>query len=153
VTVTANTAPTLAALAGLPPPAGVDGDDASALFDAPGAALKTEAFHQYPACGMRGDLAAPRLSCNSVPREQFDFMGYSVRNAAWRYTRWLPWLNATLTADWDAPPGAVAEELYAHAGDASKDFDAYENENVAAQNPAVAAALRARLRQFFDRAW
>lgn len=145
--------PTLAALAGLSPPAGIDGTDQSALFDAPAAVLKSEAFHQYPACGMGGVLNTTRDSCNNTPRTQFDFMGYSMRNADWRYTLWLPWRNATLTADWDAPPGAWAEELYAHTGDDSTSMDAWENVNSAAATPAVAKALRARLRAFFDRAW
>jgi iduronate 2-sulfatase len=38
--------PTLAALAGLPPPPGVDGQDMSAAFDAPAVVQKGEAFHQ-----------------------------------------------------------------------------------------------------------
>jgi arylsulfatase A-like enzyme len=145
--------PTLAALAGLPPPAGIDGDDMSALFDAPATVLKTEAFHQYPACGMAGVLNRTRDSCNNTPRTQFDFMGYSMRNADWRYTVWLPWRNETLTAEWDAPAGAWAEELYAHTGDESTSMDAWENVNAAAASPAVAAALRARVRAFFDHAW
>ena len=37
-------------------PSGVDGDDVSALFDDPAQSLKDAAFHQYPACGMRGQL-------------------------------------------------------------------------------------------------
>jgi hypothetical protein len=90
-----------------------------------------------------------RFSCNSVPRSQFDFMGYSVRNADWRYTAWLPWDGAALRAEWD---GEAVEELYAHTGDVGGSFDDYENANEAAANPQVAAALRARLRQFFDRA-
>ena len=35
--------------------------------------------------------------------------------------------------------GPAAVELYAHTGDAEADFDAFENENVAAANAAVVA--------------
>jgi hypothetical protein len=133
--------PTLAKLAGLPPPPGeVDGDDFSALFDDPSLALKSEAFHQYPACGM-GMFDMVRGECNSTPRTQFNYMGYSMRNAQWRYTRWLIWNNVTLSSEWD---GDFEEELYSHAGDNSTSYDAFDNENVAAANPAVVALLSAR---------
>ena len=138
--------PTLAALAGLPPPRGVDGEDLSAAFDAPGAALKGAAFHQYPACGMAA-LNQTRGECNNTPRAQFDFMGYSIRTAQWRYTQWLAWDGAALAPLWD---GAFEEELYAHAGDDGTSLEAWENENAAAANPAVAAQLRAQLRAFFQ---
>ena len=142
--------PTLAKLTGLPPPPGeVDGDDFSALFDDPSLALKTEAFHQYPACGM-SMFDMVRDECNSTPRTQFNYMGYSMRNAQWRYTRWLIWNNVTLSSEWD---GDFEEELYSHAGDNSTSYDAFDNENVAAANPAVVALLSARLRAFFDRTW
>ena len=55
--------PTLAALAGLPVPLGVDGDDVSALFEDPATPLKTAAYHQYPACKMN------RTAC-TWPRPQ-----------------------------------------------------------------------------------
>jgi len=127
--------PTLAALAGLPAPRGVDGEDLSAAFDAPGAAQKAVAYHQFPACGMRA-VNQTRAECNSVPRAQFDFMGYSIRTAQWRYTQWLAWDGAALAPLWD---GAFEEELYAHAGDDGTSLEAWENENAAAANPAVAA--------------
>ena len=143
--------PTLTALAGLPPPPDadqLDGADLSALFGNPALALKGEAYHQYPACGMSA-LNQTRMSCNSVPRSQFDYMGYSVRTAAWRYTAWYAWNGSALQAEWG---GAYAEELYSHAGDDGSSFDKYESANEAAANPGVAAGLRAKLRQFFDKA-
>ena len=140
--------PTLAALAGLPPPPGVDGEDLSAAFDAPGTPQKGVAFHQYPACGMKA-LNQTRSECNSTPRTQFDFMGYSVRTPQWRYTQWLAWDAAALAPRWD---GAFEEELYAHAGDDGTSLEAWENENLAAANPAVATQLRAQLRAFFGKA-
>ena len=137
--------PTLAALAGLPAPPSVDGDDVSAVFERPDALLKSIAYHQYPACDAPS-LNATRSECNGVAREKFDFMGYSLRTPAWRYTLWLRWNGTALAADWD---GESAEELYAHAGDDSSDMDAYENENAASSRPDVAAALRTRLAAFF----
>ena len=142
--------PTLAKLAGLPPPpADTDGDDFSALFDDPTRVLKTEAFHQYPACGM-SSFNETRDECNSTPRTEFNFMSYSVRNTQWRFTRWLVWNNVSLTSDWD---GDYVDELYAHAGDNSTSFDAWDNVNLASANPGVVAQLAARLRAFFDRTW
>lgn len=86
--------PTLVALAGLPPPPGIDGQDLSQLFHTPRAELKSVAFHQYPACGCAA-LNTTRLSCNNVHRADFDFMGYSLRTKDWRYTLWLPWNGQT----------------------------------------------------------
>ena len=142
--------PTLSALAGLPPPpdaAQLDGADLSALFQDPTLTLKSEAFHQYPACGMSA-FNQTRLSCNSVPRSQFNYMGYSLRNSQWRYTAWLEWDGVALAGKWQGP---YVEELYAHAGDVGASFDAFENVNLAAQLPGIASALRARLQQFFER--
>ena len=146
--------PTVAALAGLPPPPGVDGTDMSTLLDDPNpeTPIKTAAYHQYPACGCKH---APeqcynqtRQACNNAKRDTFNAMGYTVRVADWRYTAWLPWNGTTLRADWDGPR---ATELYDHKGDDSTDMDAYENVNVAAQNQAVAQKLHAQLRAFFDK--
>ena len=66
--------PTLASLAGLPPPPGVDGDDVSALFDDPDAAPKVAAFHEYPACSM-AHLFSTRGGCTRTPRDRFSYMG------------------------------------------------------------------------------
>ena len=137
--------PTLAKLAGIPPPPGVDGDDLSAAFDAPGTAQKSAAYHQYPACNMKA-FNETRGACNNVPREQFDYMSYSVRTPEWRYTLWLAWDKANLVALWD---GAFEEELYAHAGDDGTSLELWDNENLAAANPAMATQLRAQLRAFF----
>lgn len=91
-------------------------------------------------------LNETRASCNATPRSQFDFLGYSLRNANWRSTAWYKWDGSALRALWDG-------ELYAHTGDESRSFDAYENVNLASAQPAVALALRKRLREFFDRSY
>ena len=139
--------PTLAGLLELPAP-DVDGADVSVVFDDPTAAAeKDAAYHQYPACGVTA-WNATREACNSVPKEQFDVMSYSVRTYAWRYTLWLPWDNTTLTATWDDDS---VDELYAHAGDDSTDLDRWENTNLAL-DPAyahVTARLRAKLQAHF----
>ena len=142
--------PTLSAIAGLPLPpdaSQLDGHDLSALFEDPTLALKAEAFHQYPACEMKS-FNETRSGCNETPANEFNFMGYSIRNMQWRYTAWYAWNQTTLRAQWE---GEFEEELYAHAGDDSSSFDSWDNVNVANGNPAEALALRTRLRQFFDR--
>eukprot|EP01062_Namystynia_karyoxenos_P005426 TRINITY_DN118_c1_g1_i1.p1 TRINITY_DN118_c1_g1~~TRINITY_DN118_c1_g1_i1.p1 ORF type:complete len:499 (+),score=105.87 TRINITY_DN118_c1_g1_i1:74-1570(+) len=139
--------PTLATLAGLPQPQGVDGDDVSALYDTPGEMLKRAAYHQYPAC-KTDSINQTRSECNNVARGSFDFMGYSVRTPDWRYTVWLRWNGTLLRADWDGERG---EELYDHRGDISTDMNKWENVNLASQQPETATQLRAQLRSFFDR--
>ena len=151
--------PTVAALAGLPLPAGVDGTDVSALLDNPDQSVKKAAYHQYPACGCDDTPAKcynkTRGACNNTPRQNFNFMGYSVRVDEWRYTAWFKWLvsnssngTATYAADWDGP---FAEELYDHKGDDSTEMDKFENVNLAASNPDVAKQLHAQLRSFFTK--
>eukprot|EP00937_MAST-01D_sp_MAST-1D-sp2_P006999 g6999.t1 len=156
--------PTAAALAGAPlaaatradsvPPAGAD---LSALLAQPANASrgKRHAFSQYPRC--HDPLsAAPLWSSNGCSGTEpdalkFKFFGYSVRSATWRYTEWRKWDRTRLAPQsWSAPP--YARELYAHAGDASSNFSAFENENVAAQpaNAAVVAELAAALRAEFE---
>ena len=140
--------PTLASLAGLAAPVGVDGDDVSALFDNPGKSLKQVAYHQYPACNMVS-INQTRGGCNNVAKNKFAFMGYSMRTPQWRYTLWLPWEQEKLVAKWDAVASDTREELYGHDGDDSTDMDRWENANVATAQPAVAARLRTQLTAFF----
>jgi hypothetical protein len=86
------------------PTAGTDLSDLVKDTNAPGLPA---AYHQYPACGC-SDAAVvcfnrTREACNNSPRGTFNFMGYSVRTAAFRYTAWFPWKNTTLEADWEGP--------------------------------------------------
>lgn len=133
--------PTLAALAGLPPPPDVDGADLSGLVLGGGGAGKEAAFSEYPRCPRR--LEAPwddLTSCTRTRKEDFRAMGYSVRTDGWRLTAWLRWDGARLVGDFSQPP--VGVELYAHpAGEADSDFDATENVNVADLHPAVVRRL------------
>ena len=188
--------PTLAALAGLPPPVDVDGIDQSSLFhrdytstgtststhhhhhhhrhaattqdgatqdgaaqdvDAanridrrvagppPTADPRTAAYHQYPACNTPS-FNHTRGGCNGTPKAKFDFMGYSIRTANYRYTAWFEWNKALLVPLWEGPS---VEELYDHSGDDSTNMDKWENVNIAKANPKVAAQLRERLLTFF----
>ncbi len=56
-------------------------------------------------------------------------MGYSVRTDAFRYTVGLHWNGAKLQGDFTRPP--IGAELYDHSGDTEKDFDSFENANIA----------------------
>ena len=77
-------------------------------------------------------------------------MGYSVRTAEWRLTVWVVWDGTRLAPIWS---NVTATELYDHRGAAPypTDFDASENENVAANasHAAVVDELSARLRAMF----
>jgi len=152
--------PTLSRLAGVGRPASAAGDDLSPLFDDPTQTLKHAAYHQFPACRMRLRAAGrgadfrlinqTRKMCNQLMPRQFDFMGYSMRTARWRYTLWLPWDQERLEPLWRAEERDCAQELYDHAGDDASDMDRYENVNLAAERPDVTIGLRAQLEGFFS---
>ena len=101
--------PTLAALAGLPAPAGLDGRNFAALFAKPAVAHRDHVIHVYP----RGQR-----------------LGRALRTDRYRLV------------EWKAPGGdpATAEfELYDYRDDPG------ENQNLAADRPAVVTELRALL--------
>ena len=78
--------PTLAALAGLPPPPDLDGIDLSSLFTHPDKQLKEAVFTEYPRCPK--NVSTPwddTTSCVKTERNKFTAMGYSVRTDEWRY--------------------------------------------------------------------
>lgn len=110
--------PTLAELAGLEPPAELDGRSLGPILRDPAAAGKAFALSQY-ARPWKPD--APRV------------MGYSLRSPTHRYTRWVTWSDKAV----------VAEELYDYGrlpgrGDGATPF--VERANIAA-DPAQAEAL------------
>jgi hypothetical protein len=160
--------PTLAALAGLPPPPAawaLPGADLSPALA--GAALaKDAAFSQMTRCRNCSlayaaeasqcafDAAADAgfaVPCALAPREHFDLMGFSVRTADWRFTTWCAWNGAHLAANFSA---CEDELLFDHRGQAGEPPlfrpDA-ESENVAgdAQLAPVVDSLRARIRAQF----
>eukprot|EP00937_MAST-01D_sp_MAST-1D-sp2_P000895 g895.t1 len=105
-------------------------------------------------CAPADAAAAMDLSemgnCFQVPSAQIDFIGYSVRNARWRYTEWLRFDNRTMRGDFGR---RVASELYDHVGDngGAHDWDRFENANVAgnAVNNATVAQMHALLLKGF----
>ena len=103
--------PTLVDLCRLPAQSGLVGKSLRPILDDPHATVKTAAFTQHP-----------RPSHTTVPGEA---MGYSLREARYRYTEWRDWKSARV----------VATELYDHATDPD------ETVNLAAQ-PDAAANVR-----------
>jgi hypothetical protein len=102
--------PTVAALAGLPPPpdltnrpANQVGTSLLAVFQDPSAApgtAKDYAFSEFPQCPGHhpipggkpaagpGNLWHTDAGCQSIFRENIGFFGFSVRSLNWRYTEW-----------------------------------------------------------------
>ena len=122
--------PTIASLAGVGIPADLDGLDLSPLIRRSRTTLKDAVFSEYPRCPT--NISTPwddSTSCVETPRERFTAMGYSVRTKDWRYTLWLHWDGAALRGDFSRP--AIGVELYNHAGDDGRDFDTFENVNLA----------------------
>jgi arylsulfatase A-like enzyme len=87
--------PTIAELAGLPVPGGLEGASAVPLLAAPNRPGKRAVFSQF----LRdGAWVAP----DGIP-----YMGYSVRTDRYRYTAWMNWTSKAF----------VAWELYDHTSD------------------------------------
>eukprot|EP01063_Lacrimia_lanifica_P033873 TRINITY_DN614_c1_g1_i1.p1 TRINITY_DN614_c1_g1~~TRINITY_DN614_c1_g1_i1.p1 ORF type:complete len:730 (+),score=182.08 TRINITY_DN614_c1_g1_i1:64-2253(+) len=110
--------------------------------------LKPYAVSQYPRCPVDPAVPWRQNQCTFIDRSQFEVMGYTIRSAEWRYTEWVRWNGTTLLPNYTVPP--VARELYPHAGDDGRDFNAYENENHVKAFPDVAAALQKTLRAFVN---
>lgn len=106
---------------------------------------RTFSFSQYPRCSNASLTTVEQGSCNSVPKEDFKYMGYTVRTPEWRYTAWLAWDGTKYNGDWDRAikAGPYAEELYDHAADDGTDFDAFENVNLVAPGAPRSQAVQA----------
>jgi arylsulfatase A-like enzyme len=103
--------PTLAELASLPAPQGLDGRSLVPMLTDP----------QSPGCEAVLSQFARPFSANTP-----EFMGYSLRTATHRYTRWINWQSRQ----------TVAEELYDYStGPSTRHEGAFgiEQENIAAQ--------------------
>jgi iduronate 2-sulfatase len=113
--------PTLVDLCGLPAKAGLEGVSLRPVLGNPGATVKPAAFTQHP-----------RPAHMTLPGEA---MGYSMREARYRYTEWREWSTGR----------TLAVELYDHATDPD------EMENVAADARAAETVrtLAGRLRRQF----
>merc|ERR1711920_1029409 len=61
-------------------------------------------------------------ACVRTPQgdEQFNFMGYTMRTAEWRYTAWVRWDHTARRANWSQP---VTSELFNLTDDTGRDFD------------------------------
>jgi len=151
--------PTTAELVGIPVDASqesVDGTSFASIFEKPADAHKDAAFSQYPRCWNskypQDETAFPHMArCSTVDKNDFAYMGYSIRTNQWRYTEWAKWDGKNLKPIWEDSAGV---ELYDHDGDdgpSSKiSFEQFENVNVASQNPSVVATLSKQLRDHFD---
>lgn len=158
--------PTLATLAGLPKPSSVDGVDLSPLFVNPlNTTVSAGAFTQQARCYQKG-AATPNptalqasltrmMTCEFVPRDKMDFMGYTIRTREWRYTAWLGWDGSKLAPLWNTSVGA---ELYDHR---SRTMPPHghsgwrENENLVgvAAHAAVVSELHSQLKAHFSQHW
>jgi len=131
--------PTLAELTGLPVPPGSIGNGVSVA----GMVANPEnnqgphkyALSIYPRCG---NIATGDDNCNNVPDDKLSYMGYAVRDYAYRYVSWRVWNGTTQSVDWTAPP--YAQELYDHRQDepTGVDFDSWDLVNVAGKSSSKA---------------
>ena len=166
--------PTVAGLASLPaPPAawkllGTDLTPALVRSGTRGTVLKplNAAFSQITRClnctlaytsaadneitGCVADAVDARwyVPCALTPRQDFDWMGMSVRTATWRYSLFCRWNGAELKANWSS---CEQVELYNHTHDTAI-YDVDNNGepfNLAGQ-PAV-ATLERQLRGLLER--
>lgn len=117
--------PTLAGLAGIAAPAGLDGRSLGPLLDDPRAAGRVAVLSQFA-----------RPFSPDAP----EVMGYSLRTPTHRYTRWVSWPDRR----------TLAEELYDYAGGPSvarENSLLIEQRNIAAvaEQSATRAALAAQL--------
>ena len=117
-------------------------------------ALPNRAFARstYPRCPRVGGPVYDDACIHVVERTAFPLMGYSIRNASWRFTAFFPWDGATLAPAAPAAPRSV--QLYDHRGDAPgggafEAADFFEDVNVAAAHPDVAAELLGALKAEF----
>eukprot|EP00041_Stephanoeca_diplocostata_P021301 m.493376 g.493376 ORF g.493376 m.493376 type:complete len:574 (+) comp21793_c0_seq4:238-1959(+) len=111
---------------------------------------KSVAISQYPRCPQDTTHLWRSNWCEKVDANAFGWMGYTIRNATWRYTAWFPW-NGTLVQPIvaAAPPrngtGGFYHELYNYEHVDTSDFDSFDTIEVSASNAAVVAELYATL--------
>lgn len=113
--------PTLVDLCGLPPVVGLEGVSLRPLLANPAANVKEAAFTQAP--------RPPRLQGG-----QSDTMGYSMRDARFRYTEWREWRTGHLQAT----------ELYDHERDPDELINRAADPALAASRAALARRLAAQ---------
>eukprot|EP00055_Hartaetosiga_balthica_P002088 m.2733 g.2733 ORF g.2733 m.2733 type:complete len:581 (-) comp1917_c0_seq1:235-1977(-) len=158
--------PTLVALSGLPQPPPsfrLEGIDLSAALTNSSAVLKDAAYGQITRChNCTESYFGTGIPCHydeeadshfTVPccktnKTRFDYMGMSIRTQEWRYTTYCAWNGTLLKPIWT---NCTAHELFDHREDTQLyNVDDFENDNVVADFPSVAASLFQRLKQQFQ---
>ena len=155
--------PTLVELAGLSLPTNQTYDGVSLVCVLDHSCTRTgknSSFSQYPrlpkVLTANGTVNTSLLwadnRAGSAPRSEFYAMGHSVRTDTFRYTEWVLWDAARDQPNWGLP--LAGQELYLHAHDKIRDFDSYENQNLAKNKDyaAVVVELSGFLRYFFQTA-
>jgi iduronate 2-sulfatase len=130
---------------------GVEGEDLSELFKNFDAKSKARAFafSQMARCPQPNTLG-PDSACNQVKRSDIAYMGFSVRNARWRFTVWLEFVGEKNRAVWPDSLGKVhGQELYDHKDDDGTNYDRFELDNIASEYPGVCSSLYSVLRNEF----
>jgi len=148
--------PTIADLAGVALPTGddlpLDGVSLGPVLKSGGTVLgRAAALSVFGRCPRTADNTAFLTNpddmwqnnwCEFIDRSTIPWMGFSMRTADWRYTEWAEWNGTALRPNWEKNAGV---ELYDHRGDDQTSFDAYENFNVATDNPDVVKTLSQQL--------
>eukprot|EP01006_Ploeotia_vitrea_P045533 TRINITY_DN66951_c0_g1_i3.p1 TRINITY_DN66951_c0_g1~~TRINITY_DN66951_c0_g1_i3.p1 ORF type:complete len:526 (+),score=35.83 TRINITY_DN66951_c0_g1_i3:39-1616(+) len=157
--------PTLAELAGLQVQKGVQGVSFASVLKDTTATTRTIAFSQYPRCRPKKVDNMPRTlterlqaalvdlpngGCIEVEKQNFEYMGVSMRTPDWRYTEWLTWNGTQLKPNWNDSRGV---ELYSHIDDDGTDLNRFENVNQAYDNryKGIVEKFHDLLRKSWDR--
>jgi iduronate 2-sulfatase len=144
--------PTAAAVMGIDLMANetIDGTSLLPVLTDPTASVKDSAFSQYPRCPKNVSVPWRHNACLQVNDTDFYAMGYSLRADGWRYSEWIEWDGSSTTPNWS---DVVGVELYSHQDDlVEKDFNTFENENLAGQDKykTIQAQLSERLRAHYQ---
>jgi arylsulfatase A-like enzyme len=146
--------PTLAELAGLPPPPQAEGVSQVPALSG-GVAPRDSAVSQMAHCCDKPPHSPVNSShcqlCGTEPSTNITYMGYAVRTAEWRYVEWHMFDDAHLRPQCS---GLIGSELYPHTGDDGLSFDsAYEHTNQFGPHADVQADMHTLLFKRFTKAF